>query len=260
MDRTPKLFDVHLHAEGLRDSDLDSLRFFGVERAIVPSHATLAEVTSKRLLEQFDALMKTQLPRVERAGIKGSLALGIHPRAIPRRGVPELLSALPSYFRGGKVAALGPAGLYDDTELEREVLNEQLLLARRLKLRIIISTPARNRDALTRRTLQLLLASGVSPARVLIEGATAKTLPPIRACGFHAALMLHPDGIGADKAVELVRKSGVERVCFSSHAGDGASDIVALARAQSLMQKAKLSGEVIRRVSFKNAEAFFQTD
>lgn len=256
-EKTPKLFDVHLHAEGLRDSDLESLRFFGVERAIVPSHPVLSEVTSKRLLEQFEALVSAQLPRLQRAGIRGALALGIHPRAIPRRGVPELLSALPSFFKGGKVAALGPAGLYDDTELERDVLSEQLLLARRLKLPILISTPARNREAITRKTLQLLLSSGVSPTRVLIDGATLKTLPPIRACGFHAALMLHPDGIGADKAVEVIRKTGVERLMLSSHAGDGASDIVALARAHSLMTKAKLTPELIRRVSYKNAETFF---
>lgn len=252
-----KLFDVHLHPEGLADQDLESLHFFGVDRALLPAHATFAEPSAKRLLDQFSELVEKQLPRVTRAGIRAHVALGLHPRAIPRRGVPEILSALPSYFRGGKVAALGPIGLFEDTEVEREVMAEQLQLAKRLKLKVLVSTPARNREARTRKILQVLLASGVAPARVLVDGAIATTLAPIRACGFHASLMLHPDGLSAERAVQLIRRSGVERLCLSSHAGDGASDIVGLARAQSLMLKAKLSDELIRRVSFKNAESFF---
>ncbi|MFL5320071.1 MAG: TatD family hydrolase [Myxococcaceae bacterium] len=253
----PKLFDVHLHAEGLTDQDLESLHFFGVQRAIVPAHATFAEPSAKRLLDQFGNLVDKQLARLSKAGIRAHAALGIHPRAIPRRGVPEILSALPSYFRQGKVVALGPVGLFEDTEVEREVMTEQLLLARRLKVKVLVTTPAKNREAVTRRTLQLLLGSGVPPSRVLVDGAISTTLAPIRACGFHAALMLHPDGLTADAAVALIRRSGVERLCLSSHAGDGASDIVGLARAQSLMLRAKLTESLIRRVTLKNAERFF---
>src|SRR6476619_1590132 len=97
----PRLFDVHLHAEGLTDQDLESLHFFGVQRAIVPAHATFAEPTAQRLLEQFGNIIDKQLVRLAKAGIRAHAALGIHPRAIPRRGVPEILTALPSYFRGG---------------------------------------------------------------------------------------------------------------------------------------------------------------
>lgn len=253
-----RLFDVHLHAEGLSDQDLESLRFFGVERAIVPAHATFAEPSARRLFDQFEELLQKQLGRLQKAGIRAHVALGIHPRAIPRRGVPEILSALPSYFRGGKVLALGPIGLYEDTEVEREAMSEQLALARRLKLRVLITTPAKNREAITRRTLQLLLASGIAPSRVLIDGAIGTTLAPIRACGFHASLMLHPDSLSADQAVSLIRRHGVERLCLSSHAGDGASDIVSMARAHSLMVRARLSDALIRRVTFKTAEAFFK--
>ena len=92
---------------------------------------------------------------------------------------------------------------------------------------------------------------------MLVDGAIGTTLAPIRACGFYASLMLHPDGLTADRAVTLIRRSGVERLCLSSHAGDGASDIVGLARAHSLMLRANFTDALIRKLTLKNAEAFF---
>ena len=38
MPELPSLFDAHLHPEALSDQDLESMRFFGVERALVVAH------------------------------------------------------------------------------------------------------------------------------------------------------------------------------------------------------------------------------
>src|SRR5439155_24006477 len=105
------------------------------------------------LREHFDDLVQRQLPRLAAAGVRGYAALGVHPQAVPRRGLSEILSALPSYFTAGKVVALGAIGLHQggEAEVEVEAVSDQLQLARRLKLPVLVTTPRRDKERLTER-------------------------------------------------------------------------------------------------------------
>jgi predicted metal-dependent TIM-barrel fold hydrolase len=258
MDSPPRVFDAHLHPEALSDQDLETMRFFGVEAAVVVAHHAPVEATAQALLGHFDALLARQLPRLERAGIHAWAALGVHPQRIPRRGLGEVLTALPGYFRGGKVVALGETGFHQGTDAEEECFTEHAALARRLGLPLLVHTPQRAKDSLTRRTLALLKGAGLTPEAVLVDHADARTLQVILGCGYFAGLTLHPDALSAEQALALIRKVGAERVVLDTDSGDGASDILGLPRAVSLLPKGKLSATLGKRVSFQNAAAFFR--
>ena len=73
-----------------------------------------------------------------------------------------------------------------------------------------------------------------------------------------AGLTLHPEALKAERAVALVRRLGSERLVLNSDAGDGAGDILGMARAANLLAKARLSERVVRRVTHDNAERFLQ--
>ncbi|WP_338869815.1 TatD family hydrolase [Myxococcus stipitatus] len=251
------IFDAHLHPESLSDQDLESMRFFGVERALVVAHH-FPEPTSKGLLRHFDDVVERQLPRLEKVGIRAWAALGVHPRCIPRRGLSEVLSTLPDYFQGGRVVALGETGLHVGGEEEEEAFLEQLALARRLKLRVIVHTPLTDKERHTRRILTLLRQSGVLPSRVLVDHATARTVRTILEVGHWAGLTLHPEALAAERAVALVHRLGSERLVLNSDAGDGAGDILGLARVANLLSKARLSERIVRRVASDNAARFLQ--
>ncbi|XXF79420.1 TatD family hydrolase [Myxococcaceae bacterium GXIMD 01537] len=257
MAELPPLFDAHLHPEALSDQDLESMRFFGVEQALVVAHH-FPEPTAKALRQHFDALVSRQIPRLERLGIRAWAALGVHPRCIPRRGFSEVLHALPDYFQGGRVVALGETGLHLGGEEEEEAFREQLALARQLKLRVVVHTPLRDKERLTRRILALLQDSGVRPSRVLVDHATARTVRSILSMGHWAGLTLHPEALKTERAVALVRRLGSERLVLNSDAGDGAGDILGLARMANLLSKARLSERVVRRVVSQNAARFLR--
>jgi len=257
MEPAPPLFDAQVHPEGLSDQDLESLRLFGVTAALV-STGHLPPATARALLEHFDDIIEQQLPRLERAGIRAYAALGVHPRCVPRRGFPEVMAKLPSYFQGGKVVALGALGLHDVTFEEEDAFLEQVALARRLKLPIIVHTPRQDKERTTRRTLSLLREAGVRPNRVLVDRASGRTVRPILECGHYAGLTLHPDELKAERAAALVRKLGPERLVANTHAGDGAGDILALARLARLLAKGALSAGVVARVCRENALDFFR--
>lgn len=256
MAELPELFDAHLHPAALTDPDLESLRFFGVTAAVVPADHAPRPPTAKALLAHFDDLVQNQLPRLRRAGIHAYAALGVHPSAVPRRGLHEVLSGLPGYFGGGQVVALGELGLHAGGGTEEDAFLEQLSLAKRLKLPVLVHTPAADKERITRRTLSLLRDSAIAPAQVLVDHASGRTVRLILECGHYAGLTLHPDELRAERALALIRKHGSERLVIDS--GDGAGDLLGLPRLASLLARAELSDRIIANVLRNNALRFYR--
>jgi predicted metal-dependent TIM-barrel fold hydrolase len=234
------------------------MRIFGVTAAIVVAHHSPPQATARALLEYFDTIVQVQLPRLARAGIRGYAALGIDPRCVPHRGLHEVLSALPAYFRGGRVVALGEVGLQRGGAAEEDALTEQLLLARKLKLPVLVHTPVSDKERVTRRVVNLLRLAAIPAAQVLVDHTNVHTARLVLACGYTAGLTVHPDELSAESATALVRRMGSERLVLDSDLGDGPGELLGLSRAANLMTKQKLSKRVVERVCFKNAAEFFR--
>jgi uncharacterized protein len=251
----PRIFDAHLHPERLRDVDLETLRRFGVRRALAVPQA-LAEPSADLLGAQLEALLGEQLPRLERAGLEGFLAVGVHPRSVPRRGLEAVLERVPQAFGHRRVVALGEVGLHHGGAAEEDALVEQLRLARRLRVPVVVHTPERERERHTRRLLTLLRAHGPPPERVLVDHVSARTLPLVLGCGHWAGVTVQLGALRAERAVALVRRVGSERIVLNSDGGDRPGDLLALARAVHLLERAGLSERVLSRVAWSNAAAF----
>lgn len=251
------MLDPRLHPAALDDRDLETLQIFGVRTVIAVADATAHPATPDGLFAHFDELLGTQLPRLERSGLRAYASLGVHPAALPRRGLSQVLDALPRYFKGGKVVALGQLGLLKADAHEEDALLAQLELAHQFHLPAIVAAPGREKERVTRRLLFTVQQSELEPARILVDGAVGRTVRIIRELGFHAGLTLHPDHLTVERAVALVRTLGPERLVLDSAAGDGASDILSLSRAAHRLAKAGLSPRVIRRVTHDNAAALF---
>jgi uncharacterized protein len=251
----PRLFDSHLHPERLRDVDLQTLRYFGVQRALVVAHF-LEETSVEALQAQVASLLAVQLPRLAASGIDASVALGVHPRSLPRRGLQAVLDALPAAFDAGRVVALGEIGLHTGGPLEEAAMVEQLLLACRLRVPVVVHTPERDKEKHTRRLLGLLREYGPAPERVLVDHVSARTLPLVLGCGHWAGLTVQQGALKAERAVALVAKMGSERLVLNSDAGDRSGDLLALPRAAHLLEEAGLSARVVRRVAWDNAATF----
>ncbi len=251
------VFDPRIHPAALTDQDLETLQIFGVRAVLAVADASAHPPTPEGIFAHFDELLGKQLPRLERSGLRAYAALGVHPRVLPHRGLGQVLEALPSYFKGGKVIALGQLGLSKGDEREEEALLEQLALAQQFNRPAIVSAPGLEKERLTRRLLAVLQRTELSPQRILVDGAVGRTVRTIRELGYVAGLTLHPDHLSVEKAVALVRSLGPERLVLDTAAGDGASDILALGRAAHRLAKAGLSTKVIRRVTEDNAAALF---
>lgn len=251
------LFDARLHPEALTQADLETLRFFDVSGGLAVCDATAPHSKPDAVVAHFDAVLG-QLPRLRAAGIKAWAALGVHPLALPRRGLEQVLEEIAPRCGKGDVAALGLVGLIRGGAVEEHALSAQLELAKQLKLPVFIAATSGQREPMTKRALQLVREVGVPPERVLVDGATAATVRLIRGCGHYVGLTLHPDHLDAPQAVGLVRRLGPERLVLASAAGDGASDIISVARAARLLAKAQLSTDVVEQVAHLNAPRWLQ--
>jgi predicted metal-dependent TIM-barrel fold hydrolase len=256
------LFDALLHARALRPRDLADLRFFGISGGLVPSDDAISSAAPAAIRRGWDDVVLA-VRRLRRAGLAAWGAAGIHPRRIPLRGLEALLADLPTALGRPEVAALGLVGLDAGGELEERVLLRQLELARELRRPVLVTTPWRGRERLTRRLLALLREAELEPSRVLVTGADARTIKPIRACGFLAGLSLSaeagPRG-GVDAAVRAVGALGPEGLVLGSDAGLAGGDLLAVARAADRLARAGLSEAVVKRVCGGNAVAFLGVD
>jgi predicted metal-dependent TIM-barrel fold hydrolase len=252
------VFDARLYPAGLSDHDLQTLRFFEISHVLAVALPPPAPITAASLTAQLTDLLEVQLPRLAKEGLQAWAALGVSARSLPRRGLPEVLAALPKLLRHPRARIIGPLELWRGGESEEEAFVEQLKLARRLRLPVWVAASNAPRDTTTRRALQLLMATHIEPAKVLFDGATARTVKLIRACGYTAGLTIHPDGLKAEEAVALVKKLGAEGLALSTAAGEGATDLLGLARTAHLLQKAGLSRAVVSRVTFDNAAALLE--
>ncbi len=251
----PRLFDSHLHPERLRDVDLQTLRYFGVQRVLGLAHY-LEEPGVDALRAQVTALVDEELPRLQRAGLDARVALGVHPRSLPRRGLQAVLDLLPAAFDDRRVVAVGEIGLHHGGPAEEEAVVEQLRLARRLRVPVLVHTPERDKERHTRRLLALLREHGPAPERVLVDHVSARTLPLVLGCGHWAGLTVQLGALKAERAVALVARMGSERLVFNSDAGDRTGDLLAFPRAAHLLSRSGLSDNVVRRVAWANASRF----
>lgn len=251
------MFDALLHARALGPRDLADLRFFGVTGGLVPSDDAVPASTAAAVRRGWEEVVLA-VRRLRRAGLAAWGAIGVHPRRVPLRGLEALLADLPAALGRPGIAAVGAVGLDAGGDMEERVLVRQLELARELRLPVLVSTPWRGKERVTRRVLAILREAELEPSRVLVTGADARMVRAIRACGHLAGLSLSGDGL--ERAVELVSTLGPEGLVLGTDAGLAGGDLLALARATDRLTRAGLSEAVVRRVCGGNALAFLGVD
>lgn len=253
------LVDAHVHADGLGDEDLETLVRFGVERVLVCAHDGLVdrgEPTAAAWVRQFERLLGPESIRLRKHGLRPLFALGVHPSHAPWRGLEELFHALPTFLSDPSVVAIGTLGLKSGDDRERDLLTRQLELARDLRRPALVAAPPLAPEAGLRPLANLVLATGLDPARVLVEHLTPTMVNPLRAFGFTLALEVSPGRLSEADAVGLVRRYGPRGFVLTSHAGEGAANMLAVPMLAARLVDAGLSRDVVLRVARDNALRF----
>lgn len=258
-----KIFDAHVYADDRPDADFSNLRWFHVERVLLCAHAPATFQTAGDLLGYFQQLLDADTVRVERLGLIAHVALGIHPRAAPRRAHYEIWRELPVLLTDSRVVALGEIGLVDGTEREWSLVDKQLRVlaasgtGKPVIFRLPTSKDARVRMGAVQRLAELTDRYGISRQDVLIQHVDWLTIDTVEDHGFLAGLTTGPLFLTAEDAVRIAEHHDRRRLVAGSSLRSGGADVLALPKLAMKLADAGIPAADIERIVYGNAMRFF---
>ncbi len=255
--KLPPILDAQIQAGSLAPDELRDLAWFGVVGAVLVASEEARPRTGKEAIDLLARVPGAEAARFARAGVTPFVALGLPPRALPARGLAEVLARLPAMAGARRVVAVGAIGLEDGGPAEEEALRQQLAIADEISRPVVVHTPERDKPRATRRILAILRESGLDPRRCLVGPVDDRTIRLVRECGHLALLAVNPSRLRPEAAVSLVKRLGSTDLCLASAARAGAGDLLALPRTAARLAAAGLSDEIVRRVCLENARAFY---
>lgn len=255
-----KFFDPHIHMTSRTTDDYQAMAEAGITCVIEPAFWLGQPRTSAGSFEDyFRSLIGWERFRASQFGIRHFCTLALNPKeANDPRLADEVIDILPRYLGKDGVVAVGEIGFDDMTPEEHNYFAQQLVLAQRFDLPVLVHTPHRDKKRGTERSLALLREVGFPAGRTLIDHNTEQTLSSVLDAGCWAGHSIYPNTkMDEHRMVALVKKYGPERILINSAADWGVSDPLKVPKTAAQMREAGISDADITKIVWENPVAFF---
>jgi uncharacterized protein len=255
-----RIFEPHAHMTSRTTDDYEAMAASGVKVLVEPAF-WLGQPRSSvgSFIDYFNSLLGWERFRAAQFGIRHHCTIGLNPKEANddtlRR---EVLALLPRYLAKDGVVAVGEIGYDAMTPAEDEALRAQLDLAREFELPALVHTPHRDKAAGTRKTLQLVEETGVSPETVLIDHNNELTVQEVHASGCWAGFSIYPNTkMDEYRMVRIIEDIGTDRIVINSACDWGVSDPLKVAKTVAAMREAGIDEDEIDKVVWRNPLEFF---
>jgi hypothetical protein len=210
-------------------------------------------------VDYFDGLIGWERFRAEQFGIWHHCTMGLNPKEANDEPLArEVLALLPRYLAKDRVVAVGEIGFDSMTPAEERAFVAQLELAIEHDLPVLVHTPHRDKVAGTRRSIELVLASGIAPELVVIDHNNELTFEDVLASGCWCGFTIYPDTkMDEHRLVRIVAEHGLDKMIVNSAADWGRSDPLKVPKTVEAMRAADFSEADIERLVWDNPIAFF---
>ena len=256
-----KYIDHHAHMVSRTTDDYQQLALTGCVAVTEPAFwAGWDRSTADGMDDYFRQLTGFEPQRAAQYGIQHYTWMAMNPKESDDRELSRaVLARIPKFLNHPTVLGIGEIGLNRITRNEIDTYTDQVQLAADHRQLILIHTPHLE-DKLkgTRISVDVLRGfSQIQAERVLVDHAEEHTLRPILDGGYWAGLTLYPQTkVSAQRAVDMIERFGVERICVAGACDWGPSDPIAVPRFIMEMRRRKHSEELIHRVVFENPVRF----
>jgi predicted metal-dependent TIM-barrel fold hydrolase len=255
-----RMFDAHAHMTSRTTDDYQAMAAAGIRALVEPAFWLGQPRTSVgSFIDYFNSLLGWERFRSAQFGIRHHCTIGLNPKEanddVVRR---EVLAILPRFLAKDGVVAIGEIGFDAMTAAEEEALVVQLALALEHELPVLVHTPHRDKAAGTKRTLELVEASGLRPETVIIDHNNELTAPEVLASGCWAGFSIYPGTkMDEQRMVRVLQEHGPERIIVNSACDWGVSDPLKVPKTVAAMQAAGFDEDDIDRVVWRNPVEFF---
>jgi predicted metal-dependent TIM-barrel fold hydrolase len=254
-----RIFDPHIHMSSRTTDDYERMHAAGVRALVEPAFWLGQPRTSVgSFTDYFDALVGWERFRAAQFGIAHHCTIALNPKEANDPRCTEVLDVLPRYLAKDGVVAVGEVGFDSMTAEEEKAFVRQLELAVEFELPAMVHTPHRDKEAGTRRTLELVEASGLEPHRVVVDHLNELTVGQVAESGCWMGFSIYPDTkMDEHRMVRILEERGPDRVLVNSAADWGRSDPLKTAATGRAMLAAGFSDDDVDRVLWRNPVEFF---
>lgn len=253
-------FDPHIHMLSRTTDDYENMAAAGIVGIIEPAFwlgQPRTQVGS--FIDYFDTLIGWEHFRASQFGIMHFCTMGLNPKESNDVALAEeVMKILPRYCQKDNVVGVGEIGYDDMTPEEDRFLLEQLDLAKRLNLPVLVHTPHRDKINGTKRTIDAIRDSGIAEEMVLIDHLNEQTLPLVLETDCWRGHSIYPNTkMSEPRMVNLLQQYGTEKMIVNSAADWGVSDPLKVPKTAQAMLESGFSKDDVETVTFNNPINFF---
>ncbi|MFI5494109.1 TatD family hydrolase [Actinoplanes sp. NPDC051859] len=254
-----RVFDPHIHMTSRTTDDYRRMAEHGVQAVVEPAFWLGQPRTNPgSFADYFDSLLGWEPYRAAQFGIRHHATLALNPKEANDPRCKGVLDLLPRYLDKDGVVAVGEIGYDAMTPAEDEAFAAQLELALRYELPALVHTPHRDKLAGTRRSLDVVAASGLDPGLVAVDHLNEVTVAAVRDSGCWLGFSIYPETkMSPPRMVEILREYGTERVLINSAADWGHSDPLLTVATGRAMLAAGFTADDVDRVLWRNPAEFY---
>lgn len=252
--------DPHVHMISRTTDDYRAMKKAGVVAVIEPAFwIGQPRTNSGTMLDYFSWIVGWERFRASQFGISHYCTIGLNSKEANNEALAEeVMELIPRYAGKEGVVAIGEIGFDDMTALEETYFRQQLELAKKMEMLVLVHTPHRNKKEGTYRSMDLCEEHGLDPSHVIIDHNNEETMTEVLDRGYWTAFTIYPGTkMGNERMTEIVKRIGSERIIVDSAADWGHSDPLGVPKTAKLMLQRGVSPEDVHNVCYKNALAAY---
>ncbi|MDZ7694108.1 MAG: TatD family hydrolase [Balneolaceae bacterium] len=188
--------DPHVHMISRTTDDYEAMRRGGVVALIEPAFwIGQPRTNAGSMLDYFSMIVGWERFRAKQFGIQHYCTIGLNAKEANNQELAEkTMDLIPRYASKEGVVAIGEIGYDDMTELEEHYFHEQLELAKKMNMLVLVHTPHRNKKQGTIRSMDLCEEHGLEPSKVIIDHNNEETVEDVldRGTGPHLQFIPAP--------------------------------------------------------------------
>ncbi|MFC4537085.1 TatD family hydrolase [Sphaerisporangium dianthi] len=255
-----RIFDPHIHMTSRTTDDYARMAAAGVQAIVEPAFWLGQPRTNPgSFADYFDSLLGWEPYRAAQYGVVHHATIALNPKEANDPRCLPVLDLLPRYLDKDRVVAVGEIGYDSMTPEEDDAFERQLALAVEHDLPALVHTPHRDKARGTRRTVEVVAASGIAPGRVVVDHLNEVTVDIVHDSGCWMGFSIYPETkMTPDRMVEILRKHGPERMLVNSAADWGVSDPLLTLETGRAMLAAGFTADDVDRVLWRNPVEFYE--
>ncbi len=254
------IIEPHIHMYSRTTDDYQAMYAAGIRACVEPSFwLGCNRRYSGTFWDYFRLILEFETVRARRFGIDHYAAISVNPKEAEDTAlVDEVLAGMDEYLEHDRCVAIGEIGYNNITPNEERAFEKQLEIAKARGLPVIVHTPLVDKLRGTQRIIEVLRAHGMDCPRVIIDHNTEETIGLSRQTECYAGMTVYPiSKLTPQRVSAMIRQHGSERMVVNGSADWGISDPLSLVKVVEFMRQDGHSPQVIQRLVFDNAMAFY---